>query len=115
MGGLDFKDDAKGVCSTYKVLKTCQAKYDTRMRIYQSKQEKDVVVVSFRPTQQTPEVGAGHLLTHPSQIRPCVAHSFIHPPSSSIHSSNAKPPTHPPTFPTIQGGAIHDNRQMVPC
>ena len=30
--------------------------YQTRMRIYQSKTDADVVVVSFRPTQQNPEV-----------------------------------------------------------
>lgn len=26
MGGADFKDDSKGVCATYKVLKTCEAR-----------------------------------------------------------------------------------------
>ena len=26
MGGADFKDDSKGVCGTYKVLKTCEAR-----------------------------------------------------------------------------------------
>ena len=102
MGGADFKDDSKGVCGTFKVLKTCEARvrkeaweggggmeseeqarwgfpyllssssssssippflplpythqYQTRMRIYQSKTDADVVVVSFRPTQQNPEV-----------------------------------------------------------
>ncbi|KAM3572094.1 hypothetical protein VYU27_005891 [Nannochloropsis oceanica] len=72
MGGPDFKDDSQGVCGTYKVIKTCEAQYQTRMRIYQSKADSNVVVLSFRPTQQNTE---GLAIHDSRQMVPC---KFLH-------------------------------------
>lgn len=43
-----------GVCGNYMLTHDFQGKYDTRMRIYQS-EHYNFTVLSFRPTQSTPE------------------------------------------------------------
>jgi len=44
----------KGVCEEFVITHDISGKYDTRMRIYQS-QNYNLSVVSFRPTQPTPD------------------------------------------------------------
>jgi hypothetical protein len=56
-GALSLGDeDVKGACGTYTVVKTCNAKYATRFRIYQQKENPLVVYVVFPGTKQTPDV-----------------------------------------------------------
>lgn len=55
-GSVDYSDAADGACATWEVVKTCDAIYQTRMRIYQSSKDSGLYAVAFRPTQQTPEV-----------------------------------------------------------
>lgn len=51
-----YKNATAGTCATWEVVKTCEAEYQTRMRIYKSKGDPQLYAVAFRPTQQTPEV-----------------------------------------------------------
>lgn len=44
----------QGVCENFTITHDISGKYDTRMRIYQSK-NYNLSVISFRPTQSTPE------------------------------------------------------------
>lgn len=57
----------QGVCGNYSIQKDISGKYDTRMRIYQSLQY-NLTVISFRPTQSTPEGGEIH---NNRQLTPC--------------------------------------------
>lgn len=49
----------KGVCQNFVISQDISGKYDTRMRIYRSL-NYNLTVISFRPTQQTPDGGNIH-------------------------------------------------------
>lgn len=67
-----------GVCGNYLLTHDIQGKYDTRMRIYQS-QSYNFSVISFRPTQSTPE---GQNIHYNRQMTEC---SFVPECQGKVH------------------------------
>jgi len=51
--------EVNGVCGRYRLLFETDGVYDTRMRIYETDEEE--ILVTYRPTQQTPEGGDIHV------------------------------------------------------
>jgi hypothetical protein len=59
IGDGGFSNATDGTCATWSIVKTCEAIYQTRMRVYKSNKDPGLYTVAFRPTQQTPEASLG--------------------------------------------------------
>jgi hypothetical protein len=111
------EDPIEGACERYTVLKTCEAKYETRMRIYQNSKDKSVAYIMFRPTQQTQEVRRqvstflSYIPAFPLMMNigePLYPHrrlmmSPVYPFNSPRCTPPNTPPIHPPLTPTPLG------------